>query len=257
MSIIILDLLLLALFHVTSAALSPLISTNRWEQEPLTTHNGVFRDLREDDIPVLTSLIIAAFSPGPVYHYISPDLPSHEEELWYCMNASITQSWASRNRSSTFAKVIAVEDVPVSVAVWNLRSDEGNQEFVYHLESLNCSTLPGMNTTRASDFERQMAVIEKEYFSTAYPQQLYLNILATHPSWDGHGFAARLVNWGKDISRELADKAWTVTLLATPAGFPLYDSLGFDSVANVTISMLERVNGMDNLWFEVMRWQGS
>lgn len=42
-----------------------------------------------------------------------------------------------------------------------------------------------------------------------------------------------------------------VTLLATPAGYPLYDSLGFESVENATISMLD---GLGELWFEVMRW---
>jgi len=42
-----------------------------------------------------------------------------------------------------------------------------------------------------------------------------------------------------------------VTLLASPAGYPLYDSLGFESVVNATMEMLD---GLGELWFEVMRW---
>ena len=42
-----------------------------------------------------------------------------------------------------------------------------------------------------------------------------------------------------------------VTLLATPAGYPLYDSLGFEGVKNATMPMLDRLG---ELWFEVMRW---
>lgn len=42
-----------------------------------------------------------------------------------------------------------------------------------------------------------------------------------------------------------------VTLFATPAGYPLYDSMGFESVKNATMPMLD---GLGELWFEVMRW---
>jgi len=42
-----------------------------------------------------------------------------------------------------------------------------------------------------------------------------------------------------------------VTLLSSPAGYPLYDSLGFESVKNATVGMLD---GLGELWFEVMRW---
>ena len=44
-----------------------------------------------------------------------------------------------------------------------------------------------------------------------------------------------------------------VTLLATPAGYPLYKSLGFESVANVTLNLLDGYNG-GITWIEYMQW---
>ena len=117
-----------------------------------------------------------------------------------------------------------------------------------------------------------------------WQDQLYLNLLATHPEWDGNGFGARQVRWGLELSRngdfgreregdgdvvvrdnladeevrdELADgeakRTIPVTLLATPAGWPLYESLGFEGVENATIGMLDT---MGELWFEVCKWDG-
>ena len=106
-----------------------------------------------------------------------------------------------------------------------------------------------------------MRPIAHKYFSpwekeSVWQDQLYLNLLATHPSWDGNGFAARQVRWGMKLSRredEARSSTVPVTLLATPAGWPLYESLGFEGVENATISMLD---GLGELWSEVCRWDG-
>lgn len=112
---------------------------------------------------------------------------------------------------------------------------------------------PGTNLTRAADFTRQNKAIERKYFDEKYPHQLYLHLLATHPDWDGNGFGARHCEWGMALSREL-EPIMPVTLFASPAGFPLYDSLGFESVKNATMPMLD---GLGDLWFEVMEWDGD
>lgn len=119
-----------------------------------------------------------------------------------------------------------------------------------------------------------MRPIAHEYFSlwekgSVWQDQLYLNLLATHPGWDGNGFAARQVRWGMElscgygsedvdvdvggISGEAKGTTVPVTLLATPAGWPLYESLGFEGVENATISMLD---GLGELWNEVCKWDG-
>lgn len=116
----------------------------------------------------------------------------------------------------------------------------------------NCSAHLYINQTRANDFQEQFNAYQKKYVVDAYPDQLYLALLATHPTWDGHGFGARHCRWGMDFAKRTLGVP--VTLIASPAGFPLYDSLGFESVANMTMRMLD---SLGKLWFEVMRWNVS
>lgn len=233
------------------------VTSQSVEQQSLASPPITFRDVETNDIPALTSLIIAAFSPGPIYHYIAPDLADNYSQIWHCMNTSLTKSWETRNRNTTIGKVIAVGNTPVSVAIWDIRinADAEAEDDTPVFGSLvgDCATQPGINTTRMLDFNEQLAKFDRKYFRTAYSHQLYLNLLATHPSWDGNGFAARHIQWGKELSLTLSETAWPVTLLATPAGWPLYDSSALESDANVTVRMLD---GLGDLWFEVMSWKG-
>jgi len=104
-------------------------------------------------------------------------------------------------------------------------------------------------------YETQFHRLEQHYITYAYPTttQIYLQLLATHPSYDGHNFGARQVRRGMDFARD-RDRKELVTLIATPVGYPLYKGLGFGSVANVSIEMLD---GLGRLWWEVMRWKGD
>lgn len=248
--------LIFGVFTLATSAASWLLSLpDRSAQKILDSPTTILRELQPGDIPALTTLLIAAFSPGPIYHYIAPDLPAHYAKFWYCMNASITQSWESHDRNNTIGMVVAVEDTPVSAAIWHIRSrDQELARFPgFGSLSKDCTPLPGVNETRGQDFDRQNVKIQQQYFASVYPRQLYLNVLATHPKWDGYGFAARHLDWGKEFSLKLSGPAWPVTLLATPVGWPLYDSVEFQSIANVTVRMLD---GLGDLWFEVMRWKG-
>jgi hypothetical protein len=235
----------------------PLLSSVLARQQRLISPEGVLRDAKKSDMAAVTTIIVDAFAPGPIYRYLSPEYASHKSEFWQCMYAKISEEAEHADPKTTFAKVIAVDDKPVSLALWNIRSSQNRSDQPHlFIESAvgGCTELPGSNTTRVVDFERQMANIERKYFIDAYPNQLYLNVLATHPSWDGHGYAARHLQWGKEKSLELSDSTWHVTLLATPAGFPLYDSVGFQSVTNATIRTLD---DSEDLWFEVMQWQAE
>ena len=130
---------------------------------------------------------------------------------------------------------------------------------------LSCSLHLDMNLIRALHISPQLQAVEKEYIEDKYEYQLYLGLLATHPDWDGHGFGAAQVQWGMELAKAEAKRLSLlegrqvqvpVTLLATPAGYPLYKSLGFESVANVTLSLLGNFNG-GTTWYEYMRWFGD
>jgi len=224
-----------------------------------------------------------------------PDQAHHKKEIWSCMHDQLVQGWKQFNREKTFLNVITVplgedshndhdeeekeereEETPVALAFWNMRSQQDASSSLPFAESpfttntfysllRTCSTVPGTNLTRAHDFDRQMQPVFQKYFFTDYPQQLYLNLLATHPDWDGNGFAARHVRWGMELSRgrdgkmEIGGqgvgeaKTIPVTLLSSPAGWPVYEELGFEGVENATVAMLD---GLGKLWFEVSKWDG-
>ncbi|KIW13796.1 hypothetical protein PV08_08988 [Exophiala spinifera] len=112
---------------------------------------------------------------------------------------------------------------------------------------LDCSLQLDMNITRTAHLLPQMHAAVQTYIENAYDRQLYLGILATHPDWDGHGFGAAQVQWGLKFAQaeerrltllQKKQVKMPVTLLATPAGYPLYKSLGFENVANVTFELL-------------------
>lgn len=251
------------------------------DQSNLASH---FRDFQAKDIPAVTTLFIEAFRPSATWHYLIPDLEHHYAEVWACYNATFTQAWKTYDRNYTIGKVITVPrsnsittskssskskpedeedgEIAVSFSVWNIRTPDSpfpsnNNINPFSIPSLllslqqTCNPPPGTNTTRAASFTAQTLALDHAYFSSSlYPHQLYLNILATHPLWDGNGFAARHLAWGKQLSRAL-EPEMPVTLLSSPAGYPLYDGEGFESVKNVTVEM---VDGDGELWFEVMRW---
>jgi hypothetical protein len=246
---------------ITSISLPTIHSPTNRQQQPLPntdSSNTNFRDLLETDLPAITTLILEAFAPSPAWNYLIPDLQSHKSQIWTCLHSQFTRGFSSFDRNTTFVKVITVPvpstntdpqpaQIAVSLAVWNIRSPDTTTTATLSLPT--CAYPPGTNLTRAASFNRQMSDIDETYFS--HNASLYLNLLATHPAWDGHGFGARHVEWGQELARTL-EPVMPVTLLATPAGWPLYDSLGFASVHNAT---LETLGDSGGLWYEVMEWK--
>jgi GNAT superfamily N-acetyltransferase len=123
-----------------------------------------------------------------------------------------------------------------------------------------------MNIIRALHLLRQLQAADAKYIRNAFETQLYLGVLATHPDWDGHGFGAAQLEWGMDLARRIQRKLRDeesdeeikvpITLLATPAGYPLYRSVGFNSIANITLELLDGVNEGSS-WYEYMVWYGE
>jgi hypothetical protein len=58
------------------------------------------------------------------------------------------------------------------------------------------------------------------------------------------------LHWGFELANT---SKIPVTLIATPAGYPLYDDIGFRGIKNITIETLDGWgNGL--LWFEAMEY---
>lgn len=257
-----LSLLLLNLFYLT---LARSVSPGHGIQAPLGSEVITIRPIVEADLDDVTTVVIDAFSPGAANKYLSIGGDELANYTWKCVRKAVGEQFKQKP-DNTFANVISVpqksfssherRERVVAIAVWRIfNGHEGdNLELAGKTSCLmsgRCSENLDTNMTRAEDFQQQFSAAEEKYIHGLNQSQLYLELLATHPDWDGHGFGASHCRWG--MNRAAAMKV-PITLIATPAGYPLYDSLGFDSIANITINMLDNLG---ELWFEYMRWDGA
>ena len=209
----------------------------------------LIRNATVADADAITDIVVAAFFPAPHYQYIYQFRDQCPEYHWRCTREDLLPA-LQKPQDGLAVKVIdspTNEDQriskPVAVAVWQFDGLEDS----FNLLANNCSQHLDANLTRAFDFDQQFSAAKRKYLDDVYEKQVYLRALATHPDYDGRGFGAANCQWGMALAEGVAN----VTLIATPVGFPLYKSLGFESIANVTIKKLDE-EGL--FWFEAMRF---
>lgn len=248
-----------------------------------------FRNATIDDIDEITTVIVDAFKPSPVYKYIRQFADeAGEEYTWTCQRDGYLALFQQHAADYRFQVITVPESTStprekvVSVSVWDFsrteqhaRDDEllspsllpllghSRSQTVHGsaknslVSGFNCSAHLDVNLTRAIHYQRFMEDAEREYLAEPFGAQLYLGLLATHPSWDGNGFAAQHLRWGKaqlEMLRNPSGDRLPMTLLATPAGYPLYVDEGFKGLANIT---MERLDGMGLFWHEAMSYEQS
>jgi hypothetical protein len=263
-------------------ALRPPNTIESSAQAILKSADYQFRDALREDIDDITTVALDAFSPSLAWQYTMPEYQRYKDYTRYCTREGLARQWDDIDRDDTvFIKVVAVPDAMASdgrnervVAVsacallarngtatsatqffaqmsqhcsptLGVRMDASDSSSMY-----NCSAELDTNQTRATDLDCQLGAAATQYIDDAYPKYLYLASLATHPDWDGYGFAALSLHWGTKLANTLEEP---VTLIATPAGYPLYNDFGFRSLKNVSIKTLDGWEG-GSLWFELMEY---
>lgn len=270
---------------VLSALLSFALSAS--QQAPITgaVVPFTFRNATLDDIDDITRVNMDAFKRGPSWSYFRQFADNDPNYTWTCQRELFKQLYLNITAGdSKIMKVISVPDESchrkervVSFSYWGLVCPDTEEYFSSTSSTgpklgvfsrpMNIHTLPNsgfdceahldMNMTRIEHFQRAMLEAEYNYLDKPYGTQFRLDLLATHPDWDGNGFAARHLRWGKETLAELnhasenPEHRMPLTLMATPAGYPLYISEGFEGLKNVTV---ERLDGKGVLWFEVMKY---
>ncbi|KAK4552352.1 hypothetical protein LTR86_010523 [Recurvomyces mirabilis] len=228
------------------------------------------RPVVREDLDDVVTTFLDAFGPGAIAQYTQFPDPSLRNYTHRCYLQLFEKDWARFQANElTFANAITVpssqdetgslrSEKVVSFAFWRWLEVEQGTTSSLQLQPLfptlllrhegKCSDHLDTNVTREAQVLAYMDDIEQNYYSNLTHTELYLNVIATHPDWDGHGFGAAQVEYGLGKAKEAGAN---VTLVATPAGYPLYASLGFEAVANVTMQMFD---GLGVLWLEYMRW---
>lgn len=244
--------LVLALSFLTVSLAGPL------NQQPLAPAVSFrFRDARAEDAGDIATVVIDAFSQAPVWKYIHQFEDEHPGYLWKCYKRQVEDMLADGPPKANPAKVLAVPDETtesgsrvVSISAWELNSTSASTEHFYSsmlTKAGNCWQRLDTNTTRLDQYVHHLESAKKTYLDEVFDRQFHLLMLATHPKWDGHDFAAVHLRWGLDLANNLG---LPTTLLATAAGYPLYKSFGFEDVYNDTI---HRLDGKGVIWHEVMK----
>lgn len=249
-----------------------------------------FRNATIDDIDDITTVLIDAFKPSPVFKYIRQFADeAGEEYIWTCEREELLALFQQHAGDYRFQVITVPESTSlsgekvVSVSVWDVsrteyhRDDEDGPPLITlspllgyslskttyssveysHVSGFNCSAHLDMNLTRANHLHQVLEDAEHRFLIEPLGAQLYLGLLATHPSWDGNGFAAQHLRWGKaqlELLRKPTGESLPMTLLATPAGYPLYIEEGFRGLKNITT---ERLDGKGLLWHEAMSYEQS
>jgi GNAT superfamily N-acetyltransferase len=218
------------------------------------------RDATVDDASDITDVFYDAFSPSDSFKYVHQFRDQYPGYYRRCWGQSIHRMLAGPQANDTAWRVLSIPDKTaqkgtrvVSVSSWDFMGTS-NESF-WSMAAADggggydddCAKRLDENVTRADYQLQQLMAAKKTFIDNAYGAQVYLGGLATHPNWDGHGFAAVLVHWGMALAHKMAVPA---TLIGSPAGHPLYRSLGFEDVKNLTIKSLD---GPERSWWcEVM-----
>lgn len=232
---------------------------------PQHSHH-ILRPLTKEDLPDLTRVFIDAFKNNAIHQYLHLDTEKWENYTYHCSLEMFHDEW-DRHNELVWANVIVVPQEPpdgngrkervVSFAAWKWLVEEDSTTHASHWMGKpyapggKCSDHLDVNTTRYDYFAGISRDIMTRYVYNFKRSQLLLNLIATHPDWDGHNFAAEQIEVGL---QKAAEAEMPVALIGTPAGYPLYDSLGFKSLANITI---ERMDHDGSFWMEYMRWSAK
>lgn len=222
------------------------------DQQTLQSH-PVIRNATLEDVTAIVDILLDAFGPAPETRYIYQFRDQNPSYHRQCMK-QIAQRILKQQPEDTIVHLIDApvakgshETKAVSLAVWNLGCQKTPSSMsLLELVQRHCSRHLDLNITRALHWEEEFMPYKRRYIDKAYGSQVYLNGLATHPDFDGRGFAAAQVEWGKNLARRRGEN---VTLIATPAGYQLYRTIGFEEIANLTFT---KVGGEFLTWFEVM-----
>ena len=233
-----------------------------------TFRNGTVYDL--DDI---TTTMLDAFGAADDFRYMLPELEQHRNYTWYCCREKFRNGWSNPSWNGA-VKVVAVsqdgtkEERVVSFGIWarvvtRKDSERHAASFWDPFYSLtlngpsmslddkqppyDCSDgLGGANATRVKYVESQLSQAQKDLVDPI-GRYYELKLLATHPTWDGHGFAAMSVKWGLEMAKHLRVPA---IVMSSREGFNLYQSLGFETLKNISIPKLE---GPGHLLYHLMK----
>ncbi|RVX74472.1 hypothetical protein B0A52_01598 [Exophiala mesophila] len=248
-------------------------------QTPLITAVQI-RNATMADATRITTIVQEAFHDSPETQYVYQFMDQHPHDYFNCVFGHVK---SVLHDPTMMVQIALLPDnnaphrlVPAAVAFWEFPTAWSHASSSSSLKMLNGLFLPSLtdvdtlevpeaclailNFTRLIDFDHQLTTAKRQYLDQPYPpsHQFYLDTLGTLPDYQRRGAGGALVRSGLDFAKETMgqDDNVTATLIATPAGEPLYLHLGWDSLKNFTVTSLDRLDGggKEEWVFDVMKY---
>lgn len=186
------------------------------------------RPARADDVPAIRTVCALAYAENPLVAWVLPVRSTREDACAAWLGPVLEQHVAVGHVDVLTAGAVGASDAPpdevVAVAVWRPRHADGAPEPPARLPRPAGVLRALVGPSRAEEVLRSLAGTAAH----APPRPgAYLNHLAVHPAYQGHGLGGALLRHGLHA---LAGSPWRGTpWLATsdPSNVPFYLRHGF------------------------------
>ena len=236
--------LLLAGMAAAGNRVRPLPATQRILSPDM---NFTVRLANPRDSSAIAKVLLEAFADLSYFRYVYQYLDQYWRETMDCFVCGVPTFFDD----NSFAHVGVVDDTAiVSMAFWDrasandlsLRTNAHSLALQLQGSSHGCPCpSPAVNMTRAMHVSDGLGQEEQRLLNDVYgDHQLYLALLATLPSFQGHDFAGALLREGLRYgNKSTSIEPLYATLSATEPGEPLYLQNGYASIHNVTVPSIE------------------
>ncbi|ESZ92732.1 hypothetical protein SBOR_6897 [Sclerotinia borealis F-4128] len=194
---------------ITTAMLASFASDTMWR------YRYLYREEYPDDHIKYTRLYIELMVSGSFPDYLTMILEVEEDSIWNVAALSIWNiSYANRRIYAAKGQeyVTLTPNAAMEAAGVNNRKDKNP---IYDAAFLKC-----------------VLGARKKYSEMFEGNDLYLNLMGTHPTYRRRGYASQLLRWG--IERAERDNA-PLSLSASPMGEPTYLACGFEEIGRVDL----------------------
>lgn len=208
------------------------------------------RPARADDLPAIRTVCALAYAEDPLMAWVLPVRSTREDACAAWLGPALERYLAVGHVDVLTAGAVGAPagdaDEVVAVAAWRPRAADGAPEPPPRLPRPAGVLRALVGPTRAEEVLTALAATGA--YAPARPGA-YLNYLAVHPAYQGHGLGGALLRHGL---RALAGSPWRGTpWLATsdPTNVPFYARHGFAAAGAFTL-------GMDGPRLTVMHGRG-
>ncbi|PVI04063.1 hypothetical protein DM02DRAFT_652080 [Periconia macrospinosa] len=204
-------------------------------QQQILGAQPLLRNASLKDADDIADVMDAAFSPTPSWQYLYPFSNKYPKEHHRCVRFGVVQALKAESYHIQLIEAPAENSLTVAaVAIWRQGTSQSGT-FAHQL--LKECEHRDMNLTRAIDMERKSTAALRKYVNEPFgSNQLYLDTLCTHPDFQLHGAATRLVGKGIEVGRK---DGVNVTVVALPTAESFYIHIGFYSIRNFSISSFD------------------